>query len=330
MVERAGVLRGTPSREPRRLAARVPDRVDERGDEGLRVHGQPFARGAVRIEPPPIRVDDDLLDGRVEPRGCDLARERRAHSKDEVGALQCREPSDPQERVVGRDRVRAGAQIRDRIGEQRPTQGVGERGHRLLRRARAPTRHDQALLDAACRVRRATRCRARRAGAAGAGSPSTDGRRRGRARRPPRSSARAVRGTRDRDAPALRVDRAMPRPSARRSNARLRRHLASRPAGPARRTSGPTGRRGGAGRWSVRHRCRAARAGGWPCTPTAGRRRDRLRRLRDGSARRRFPTCSTPPRGDRLPARDRARRTRRSSRRARREPVCACRAPGRA
>jgi hypothetical protein len=41
----------------------------------------------MRIEPAPVGVDDDLLDGVVEPSGRELAGERSADAYDEIGAV---------------------------------------------------------------------------------------------------------------------------------------------------------------------------------------------------------------------------------------------------
>ena len=64
-----GVLGRAPTREPRRLATGVSDDVDEIGEQRFGIDGQPLARGAVRIEPAPVGIDDDLLDrsGRAMP-----------------------------------------------------------------------------------------------------------------------------------------------------------------------------------------------------------------------------------------------------------------------
>ena len=308
-------------------ARRVPRARRRDREQRFGVDGQPFAGGAVRVEPARVGIDDDLLDRRVEPRGRDLARERRADAqrRDRDDAATAND-SVANERVVGRDRVRPVAQARERVGEQRPAERARERARRRPADAGAPARDDEAALDRAQPGRevgdvgrREPALRRSRLTVHGAPSARPGVGDRG------RRATRAARGTRGRDAPDPRAARAPRRRPALRSTATPRRPSVDRPAraGRARRTSGPTVRRGGADRWSGRRRCRAARADGWPCTRASARPRDRPRSRPDGSARPRFPTCSTRRPGVPTAARARARRTRPSVRRSRRARAAA-------
>ena len=205
----------------------------------------------VRVEPGAVGVDEHLPDRRVEPRGRDLARERRTDAHDEVGAVRVGEAGRAQQRLVRRDRERSGAQLRDRIGEHRPAGRRGEPGRGRGRDAGAPSGDQQTARMRAhevgerCDVGRARRARRGRrdrprppAGATG----RVDQRR---ARRQQRLAERQVEV--HRPGAAARASR---RPRGSRARATSRPRPVRRRAVRDRRTSAPRRRRGASGRSS--------------------------------------------------------------------------------
>ena len=185
------------TRSRRGSPARARAHPPRRASSASAGDAHPLARACVGSSHASVGIDDDLRTGSVEPRVRDLARERRADAQHEVGPVRAGERRRAEQRLVGRDRVRPGPHLRDRVGEQRPTRGGGEPRHasrasrphpspRRRRRsgARAPSPRAARRGAASGRDRRAACLR-----------PRCD-RRAARARRPAaRRWARAVRGT---------------------------------------------------------------------------------------------------------------------------------------
>ena len=129
--------------------------VGHRREQRLRVDREALRRPVLRVEPLVVGIDEHLGNGCVEPRGRDLARERRAHPHDEIGSVRLGEPGRTQQRFVRGDRELSVAQPRDRIGEHRPARGRREprRGRRARRRR--PTPRPEARAGARAPARRA-------------------------------------------------------------------------------------------------------------------------------------------------------------------------------
>ena len=118
--------RGSLAAEPRRPARRQLGRVG----------AQQRRRPAGRLVPAAERVDDDLVGAGVgEPGAQRLAGRHLAEAQDQVGVDAARELLVAQQEVVGGDDVgavvRAAAQLRGRLGEDREAGGAGEVGERL-------------------------------------------------------------------------------------------------------------------------------------------------------------------------------------------------------
>ena len=240
----------------------------------------------------------------VEPRGRDLARERRADAHDEIGTVRARERVDAEQRLVRRDRVRtASAAARaDRRATGQPAAAREARRDRR-RHARAPPRDEQPAWMRAHERGEARDVGRRRLAASRRRARSTGARRRGPACRP---AARPVGTSGSRNGrlrctgPGGRAD-ATRRPRGTRAHASAiapRRVVASGGPGSWNQRTAPPNRCGlvdGLARARVAQLRRADRR----CTRAAARGRGAPRPPPGASSRPRCPTCSTRPRAGR-------------------------------
>ena len=180
-----------------------------------------------------------------------------------------------QQRFVGRDRVRPGAEAGDRVGEHRPARGAREPRSRSRSRCPHPSPRRAALSDARARARRA-RCTVAVSAGRGVVAVAVHGAPSG---RPGASTSAAPVGTSGSRNGRLRCTGPAGGPWAA-ANARhaIARHVAPAPSIAVRRSGIAEPAHGVAvqacsGRSSGPRRCRAARAAGRPCTRASVRAR---------------------------------------------------------
>ena len=151
-------LRRRASRPTTPSPADASQRVRDRREQRLGVDLVPLGGRVVRIEPARRagRRAPAATDG-IEPGRRDLARERRADAHHELGSVRVGESRRAQQRLVGGDRERTGAQLGERVGEHRPTGGRGEALPRSRASRRRPIRRRAARAGARARARPAAR-----------------------------------------------------------------------------------------------------------------------------------------------------------------------------
>ena len=126
--------------------------VGERVQERLTIGHDHVDRGATRIAPPSIRVDEEGRH-RAQPAGGRLPRERRTELHDQIGPESIGENGIARDRVVRRHHTRPGPQAGHRVREDRPACGRRAPSHGLDRHSGAPPGRHHALRareDASC------------------------------------------------------------------------------------------------------------------------------------------------------------------------------------